>query len=172
MMTSWYDSDAFFPENAVHLTCARRIRLQVGLRSSKDELVHGSLLALTEAVRYPDDILAANHAGISDAVLRLREHRNTLVQRSVISLLPALAAYNADSFGGANRLDLALQHIIGVVRRERERGASLVILGQLVKAVGADCDRYCDAVMQLVRESLATKYAVCQHGPISTAHPG
>lgn len=55
-----------------------------------------------------------------DEILRFQDHRNAIIQRTVIMLLPTIADYKPEIFV-AKYLNQCMVHLIGMLRRDRER---------------------------------------------------
>jgi FKBP12-rapamycin complex-associated protein len=59
---------------------------------------------------------------VCEAVFQFKEHRDPLIRRTVVNLMPILASYNPMDFSNAY-LDDAMSHLLQQLKKERERNA-------------------------------------------------
>ena len=93
-------------------------------------------------------------------VLKYKDHREGLIRRSVVSLIPILAAYNPEEFVNTY-LHKCMMHLQAYLRKDRERNIAFLAIGQVAIAVGSSMNPYLDAILQCLREGLITKGYAC-----------
>ncbi|KXS11006.1 FAT-domain-containing protein [Gonapodya prolifera JEL478] len=124
--------------------------------NSSDATLHGSLLVYRELLTHTAKFMDAYYRDASDTILRYRESRDTLVRRTVISLIPAIAAYDVAVFVD-NYLNACMAYLLSQLKRERERSPAFVAIGKVAIAVGSHMGPFLDAILQNVKEGLSTK---------------
>ncbi|KAI8925792.1 armadillo-type protein [Entophlyctis helioformis] len=130
---------------------------QRGVKSSSLETVHGSLLALREILlRTSKFVDSARYAEICDIVMRFREHREGLVRRTVISIMPNLAQFDPNQFV-VHHLASSMQYLLSQLKKEKERPVAFVAIGKISIAVSRNIASYLDLILASVKESLVIK---------------
>jgi len=77
---------------------------------------------------------------ICDTIIRHKDHKDMLVKRTVVALLPALAEISPFAFVDGGYLDVALAHLLDLVEKSNTRGDAFLSLGKLAVAVGSKMD--------------------------------
>ena len=60
------------------------------------------------------------YKNVCETVLRYKDHRDSLIRRTVISLIPILAEFNSEEFVAAY-VHKCMLHLLGQLRRDRDR---------------------------------------------------
>lgn len=103
-----------------------------------------------------------------DTVFQYRDHRDGLVRRAVISLIPDLAAYNPAEFASAY-LHRSMVHILNQLRKDKERSLmkekdrsnAFLAIGKVALVAGADMGEFLDDILLCIKDGLRMKrYAV------------
>ncbi|ORY80056.1 PtdIns-3-kinase tor2 [Protomyces lactucae-debilis] len=127
-----------------------------GFKSSSVEVIHGSLLAYRALLLKAGMFMHERYRATCDLVLRYKDHRDSLVRRMVVSLIPALASYNPSDFT-SSYLTKSMSYLLAQLKKERDRTSSYVAIGEVAIAVKSAMNPYLDAILANVREGLATK---------------
>ncbi|KAG0243175.1 armadillo-type protein [Mortierella sp. GBAus27b] len=148
--TSWY--------NRIHEEA------QKGLKIATTESIHGSLLIHRELTLHANMFIYARFKDTCETVLRFKDHRESLIKKTVINLLPVLAAYDPPDFIDFY-LDQSMTHLLGQVQYDKERkgtndterSISFVAIGKLAVVAKQDIERYLDDIMQSIKDGLRAK---------------
>ncbi|CAG8552522.1 7121_t:CDS:10 [Diversispora eburnea] len=116
-----------------------------GLKSNNADQIHGSLLAYRELL---------NHA--KAIVLRYKDHRDGLIRRTVISLIPVLAEFDDKEFVSTN-VHKCMPYLLAQLKKDRDRSISFIAIGQVACAVGSNVGPYLDSILSSIKEGLSTK---------------
>ncbi|KAK0440964.1 armadillo-type protein [Desarmillaria tabescens] len=71
---------------------------QAGLRMPQPEIIHGSLLTYSELFLHAGMFMKETSMDTTEEILRFRTHRDSLVRKQVIAMIPSLAAYDTQTF--------------------------------------------------------------------------
>jgi serine/threonine-protein kinase mTOR len=126
---------------------------QFGLRSSNADYIHGSLLAYRELLLRAGMFMHERYNEVCDVVLRHRDHKDGLIRRTVVSLIPILAGYNPEEFV-ATYLHRCMMHLLGQMKKDRDRAVAFTAIGQVAIAVGASILPYLDHIVASLKEAL------------------
>ena len=109
---------------------------QLGLaRSQSVEVVHGSLLALGELLDHTGEFMLARYREVCDTVLRFRGHKERIIRRAIVTLIPRLAAFAPERFVKSYLKD-ATEYLLQVLAPSpAERGAAFTALGDMATAL-------------------------------------
>ena len=66
--------------------------------------------------------MESKYRDTSDTILRFREHKDSLVRRTVIFLCPTMAAFDPDAFVGIY-LGICMTYLLGQLRRDKDRSS-------------------------------------------------
>ncbi|OLL26279.1 Phosphatidylinositol 3-kinase tor2 [Neolecta irregularis DAH-3] len=132
------------------------LEAQNGLKMGTVECIHGSFLTYKELLHGAGMFMRDRYREVCDVILYYKDHRDALIRRSVISLIPTLAEYNPSEFV-ASRLHKCMLHLIGQLKKERDRSAAFIAIGEVALAVGSNMESYLDPVIQNIRDGLQLK---------------
>jgi FKBP12-rapamycin complex-associated protein len=122
-----------------------------GLRQTSPENIHGSLLTIGELLRSTGDFLGTRFKEICDwvrksdpyyfiiyfnlltlasafQVLKFKDHKDPLVRKTTISLVPVLAGFNPQAFM-LSHLQPCASHMLTVMKKEKGAERSAAFLG-------------------------------------------
>ena len=137
--------------------------------NNRPEKIHGSLLALGELLRHTGEFMLSRYKEVTETVLKFYRSRRLIVRRSVIDLIPKLAAFSPRRFADSY-LPLACGVLLTSIRAEGERDAGFLALGDLAKAL--EPAMRADEFMRRARardDTLAsTSYHMQQQMPINS----
>lgn len=127
-----------------------------GLKSGNADVIHGSLLAYRALLLKAGMFMHEKYRGACELVLRYKDHRDSLIRRMVVALIPTLASYNPVEFT-STYLQKSMSHLLAQLKKERDRSFSFIAIGEVAIAVKAAMTPYLDAVLSNVREGLSIK---------------
>jgi serine/threonine-protein kinase mTOR len=131
-------------------------RSYTGFKLSSSDSIHGSLLAIREILIHAGKFMDGRFGEVCEIVLRYKEHREGLVRRTVIALIPELAQFDPDAFVSAH-LSTCMTYLLSQLKKEKERSFAYVAIGKVAIAVGRNIALYLDAILASITESLLTK---------------
>ncbi|KAF9437779.1 phosphatidylinositol kinase- protein kinase tor1 [Entomortierella beljakovae] len=137
---------------------------QRGLRIASVESIHGSLLILRELTLHAKMYIFEKFRDTCEIVLQFKDHRESLIRRTVINFLPVLAAYDPSDFM-VFYMDRSMNHLLGQIQLDRERKGSnepersiaFQTIGKLALVASRGMEEYLNEVIQCIMESLRTK---------------
>lgn len=129
---------------------------QNGMRSVAVESIHGSLLVYRELLRNAGMFMQPYYTDACDTVLRYRDHKDILIRRSVISILPDLSKYNPKEYTKQYLVD-SMAFLIGLLKRDKEKGLVFYSIGNIAVSVRSNMAFYLEPILENVREGLTSK---------------
>ncbi|KAF9897442.1 phosphatidylinositol kinase- protein kinase tor1, partial [Lobosporangium transversale] len=93
---------------------------QLGLQIATVESIHGSLLIFRELILHANMFMYERFRETCETVLGLKDHRENLIRRTVVNLLPVLAEYDPPDFINYY-LDRSMNHLLGQAQFDKER---------------------------------------------------
>ncbi|KAG0305001.1 phosphatidylinositol kinase- protein kinase tor1 [Dissophora globulifera] len=135
-----------------------------GLRIATTESLHGSLLIFRELTLHAKMFIYERFRDTCETVLQFKDHRESLIRRTVIDLLPVLAAYDPPDYV-ALYLDTSMSLLLGEVQFDKEkkgahdleRPLAFIAIGKLALVAKRDIERYLDAILQCIMDGLKAK---------------
>ncbi|KAF2115999.1 armadillo-type protein [Lophiotrema nucula] len=128
-----------------------------GFALNTNEAIHGSLLTLKELLdKSPSFMNDQKYKETAEIVLRYREHRDALVRREVVLIIPILAKYSPAEFA-SKYLHQCMLHLQGLIRKDRDRDRAFVAIGDIATAVGVAIAPYLEGILGFIQEGLAAK---------------
>eukprot|EP01135_Chromosphaera_perkinsii_P003113 Nk52_evm2s236 gene=Nk52_evmTU2s236 len=127
-----------------------------GMKSSKDDAIHGSLLAVGELVRNTGEFMVPRFSDTLDLILSFKDSRNVHIQRTVITLIPAFANFCTEIFI-RKYLKPSMVYIVQILRSQREKSLAFLSCGQIALAVKENMVPYLDSIMQAIKDGLTPK---------------
>lgn len=132
---------------------------QLGLRRGTVENVHGSLLVFKELlVQGGMYMQGAKYKYVCDTILlqQYREHKDPTVRRTVVEIIPLLAAYAPKEFC-LHYLARSMQHLQNLLKDARQRNLAFAAIGKIAHAVGSQIAPYLDTILLHIRDALSVK---------------
>ncbi|PPQ67890.1 hypothetical protein CVT26_007090, partial [Gymnopilus dilepis] len=126
---------------------------QAGLKQSQPEVIHGSLLTYRELLLHAGMFMKENFLDTADQILRFKSHRDLLVRKMVITMIPSLAAYDTQTFT-EHFLHKAMAHLLTQLERPNERSFAFIAIGHTATAVGSDMKPFLDSIMMHIKAGL------------------
>ncbi|KAF2178863.1 hypothetical protein K469DRAFT_731449 [Zopfia rhizophila CBS 207.26] len=128
-----------------------------GFSINTNEAIHGSLLTMKELLDKSAMFMnGAKYKETCDIVLKYREHRDALVRREVVLIIPILASYSPTDFA-QQYLHQCMLHLQGLIKKDRERDKAFVAIGQIANAVGVAIAPYLEGILTFIQEGLIVK---------------
>ncbi|KAJ4349705.1 phosphatidylinositol kinase- protein kinase tor1 [Didymosphaeria variabile] len=128
-----------------------------GFNLNTNEAIHGSLLTMKElldkSAMFMND---QKYKETVETVLKYREHRDALVRREVVLIIPILASYSPTEFA-AKYLHQCMLHLQGLIRKDRDRDKAFMAIGQIANAVGVAIAPYLDGILGFIQDGLTAK---------------
>jgi FKBP12-rapamycin complex-associated protein len=120
------------------------------------ENIHASLLVLRELITQTGNFLSNRFAEVCEIVFRYKDHKESLIRRTVISLIPDLAQFDANSFV-LDHLNVAMSYLLANLKKEKLSALAFIAIGKVALAVGRSANHYLETILQAVNESLTIK---------------
>ncbi|KAF2473283.1 uncharacterized protein BDR25DRAFT_257609 [Lindgomyces ingoldianus] len=128
-----------------------------GFTINTNEAIHGSLLTMKELLDKSAMFMnEQKYRETVETVLKYRDHRDALVRREVVLIIPILASYSPTDFA-TKYLHQCMLHLQGLIRKDRDRDKAFVAIGQIANAVGVAIGPYLDGILGFIQEGLAAK---------------
>ncbi|KAK3060939.1 hypothetical protein LTS18_007365, partial [Coniosporium uncinatum] len=144
--------------------------VQAGFQTNTVEAIHGSLLTLKELlVKGAMFVDGQRYRDSCDLVLRYKDHKDILVRREVLNIVPILASYSPSNFA-TTHLHTVMMHLQGLFKSKSrdDKNAAFVCVGKIAHAINSMILAWLDNILVYVREGLALKYRdkTCDEAPI------
>eukprot|EP01132_Coremiostelium_polycephalum_P002833 gene2833-3519_t len=124
--------------------------------SSSSEFIHGALLAVGELLRNTGEFMVNKYKEISDIILKYRDHRDKLIKKTVIILLPKLSVFCPTEFV-LHYFNTCMTHLLTLLRNQIERAATFLAIGEISVSVGTSIKPYLESIVVLIKSSFTTK---------------
>ncbi|KAK7056413.1 phosphatidylinositol kinase-related protein kinase tor1 [Paramarasmius palmivorus] len=129
---------------------------QSGLKFSQSEVIHGSLLTYRELLLHAGMFMKENFMDTAEQILRFKSHKDTLVRKMVITMIPSLAAYDTQTFT-EHFLHKAMGHLLTQLEKPTERSFAFIAIGHTATAVGSDMKPFLESIMDHIKVGLQTR---------------
>ncbi|KIM44660.1 hypothetical protein M413DRAFT_25110 [Hebeloma cylindrosporum] len=126
---------------------------QMGLKQTQPEVIHGSLLTYRELLLHAGMFVKENFLDTADQILRFKAHRDLLVRKMVITMIPSLAGYDTQTFT-EHFLHKAMAHLLTQLEKPNERSFAFIAIGHTATAVGSDMKPFLDSIMLQIKQGL------------------
>lgn len=127
-----------------------------GIRINTVESIHGSLLVIKELLQQGGMFMTDHYQEVCEIVFRHRDHREQVIRRTIVILIPELANYSPTDFA-QTYLHKFMIFLSGMLKREKERNDAFLAIGNIANAVKSAIAPYLDGVLIYVREGLSLK---------------
>ncbi|GAM22047.1 hypothetical protein SAMD00019534_052220 [Acytostelium subglobosum LB1] len=125
-------------------------------QNGSPESIHGSLLTLGELLRNTGDFMFNKFKDVCETILRYKEHRDKLVKKTVITLLPSMALFCPKDFVH-HHLNNCMIHVLASLKNQGERSYSFIALGEIALAVGGNIKPYLEKIVVTIKAALTMK---------------
>ncbi|KAJ3362692.1 phosphatidylinositol kinase- protein kinase tor1 [Allomyces javanicus] len=125
------------------------------LKAPQVEHVHGALLVVRELLLHTGRFMEPKYREICELLLKLKDHKDALIRRTVISVIPTAASFNPPAF--ELYLSRFMSHLITQLKRERDRSAALIAVGRIALAMESSMKDFLEDIIKVIRESLLMK---------------
>ncbi|EIW79336.1 atypical PIKK FRAP protein kinase [Coniophora puteana RWD-64-598 SS2] len=129
---------------------------QLGLKMSQLEVVHGSLLTYRELLLHGDMFMRESFVDVAEQILRFKSHRDAVIRKMVITLIPTLAAYDTKTFAELF-LHKAMGHLMQQLEKPTERSFAFIAIGHTATAVGSEMKPFLELIMQQIKIGLQSR---------------
>ncbi|KAJ9649752.1 phosphatidylinositol kinase- protein kinase tor1 [Coniosporium tulheliwenetii] len=137
-----------------------------GFQQNTVDTIHGSLLALRELLQKGGMFMnGPRYKESCDIALRYKDHRDGLIRREVVNLMPVIAAYAPQSFA-SSYIHMYIMHLQGLVKRDKDRGPAYIAIGKIANAIGSEIGEYLEGLVHLIREGLLAKTLMNSEGHV------
>ncbi len=94
------------------------------------DVIHGSLLTIGELLNHTGDFLKEKFNDVCQTVLKYKDHKQNLVRKAVIALLPRLAEFAPEVFVNFY-LNECIVFLLSALSKNIERPTAFIALGQI-----------------------------------------
>ncbi|KAJ1924747.1 phosphatidylinositol kinase- protein kinase tor1, partial [Coemansia sp. S17] len=121
---------------------------------------HAALLTCQELIHYGGMYMQENFTSTSDLALKLKDHRDPVIHKAAISLLPVLARYSPQDFtklnaNGETLMARSCNYLIGLSKTsERDRATAFLALGQIAQSCSAEFKPFLESTMRAIKDVL------------------
>ncbi|KAK9465831.1 armadillo-type protein [Lipomyces arxii] len=129
---------------------------QKGFRIGSADAIHGSLLVYRELFEQAGMFMDKYYDDVCETVLKYKDHRDALVRRTVLVMMPTLASYNPTKFTDSY-IHKCMLHLLGQLKKDRERNQIFQSIGLIAGAVHSSMGPYLDAILVNIKEGLSQK---------------
>ncbi|KAF9047130.1 phosphatidylinositol 3-kinase [Hymenopellis radicata] len=129
---------------------------QAGLRMQQAEVIHGSLLTYRELLLHAGMFMKETYMDTAEKILRFRVHRDHLVRKQVIAMIPSLAAYDTQTFK-ENYLVKSMSHLLTQLEKPHERHFAFIAIGHTASAIGSDIKPFLESIMTHIKTGLQNR---------------
>lgn len=127
-----------------------------GFKMGTADTIHGSLLALRELIGYKGMYPQEKFNILCESVLKYKDHRDALIRKTVVVMIPSLAQFDSDAFVNTY-LNFCMNHLFNQLKKERDKSAAFISIGNVAIAIGSNMSPYLDTTMANIKEGLTVK---------------
>lgn len=129
----------------------------VGLKINLVETIHGSLLVLKELLEQGGMFMQEHYQEACEIVFRHKDHRDAIIRKTVVILIPDLANYAPTEFAAPSPgyLHKFMLYLSGMLKKDKERNDAFLAIGNVANSVKSAIAPYLDGVLIYVREGLS-----------------
>ena len=97
-----------------------------------------------------------NFLDAAEQILSFKTHREPVVRKMVITLIPTLAVYDTQSFS-EHFLHKAMAHLLTQLDKNNERSVAFIAIGHVAVAVGSEMKPFLESIMAHVKLGLQSR---------------
>ncbi|ODQ81853.1 hypothetical protein BABINDRAFT_160083 [Babjeviella inositovora NRRL Y-12698] len=148
-----YDRDA-----ALRRTWFNRLMegAMVGFKLNTNEAIHGSLLCFRELLTPNSIFVSDKYDMVYEAAARFKDYKVDVIRQEVIAIIPLLAKFNPQKFVD-KYLHRTLLYYLGQLKRDKDKPAILISIGNIAFEVQGQMATYMDAILDNIRDGLSFK---------------
>eukprot|EP01132_Coremiostelium_polycephalum_P005602 gene5602-6970_t len=125
-------------------------------QNGSPEAIHGSLITLGELLRNTGDFMVNKFKDVCETIMKYKDHRDKLVKKTVITLLPRLAIFGPKDFV-MHYFNACMNHLLSALRNPNEKSTAFIALGEIAVAVGGSIKPYLDSIVVMIKSALSSK---------------
>ncbi|TDL23875.1 atypical/PIKK/FRAP protein kinase [Rickenella mellea] len=126
---------------------------QLGLKTNSADTIHGSLLTYRELLLHAGMFMKETFTDAAETILRFKLHRDPLVHKTVIALIPTLAHYDTQTFS-EHFMHKAMAHLLEQLSKPAERSFAFIAIGHVATSVGSDMKSFLEPIMDHIKQGL------------------
>lgn len=84
-------------------------------------------MAVRELLRHSGKFLDGKFRDLSDLIMRFKDHREGMIRRAVIALIPELARFDPIAFS-ETQLKSSMGYLLGQLKKEKDRSAGNILM--------------------------------------------
>lgn len=144
--------------------------IQLGFKANQVEHIHGSLLAICELLQNsgefldPPNTFGAKFKEVCESILKYRDHRDRVIKKAVIQVLPVAAMFNSEVFC-EQYLANCIAYLLACLKTP-ERPAAFTAIGGIASAVKADILPSLENIVVQVKGGLAPRTRCAEALPV------
>lgn len=127
-----------------------------GLKIGGVEHIHGSLLVIKELLEQGGMFMHTHYQEACDIVFRYKDHRDSVIKKTIVQLIPDLANYAPAEFA-RTYLHKFMVYLSGMLKKDKERNDAFLAIGNIANSVKSSIAPYLDGVLIYVREGLSVQ---------------
>jgi FKBP12-rapamycin complex-associated protein len=128
-----------------------------GFSMNTVDTIHGSLLTLKELLLKGNMFMhGQRYKDACEIVMRYKDHKDNLIRKEVINIIPTLASYAPAEFT-SSYLHQSMLHLQGLIKRDKDRNDAFNAVGKVASAVGSSIAPYLEGILGYIKEGLAMK---------------
>lgn len=134
-----------------------------GFKLGSIESIHGSLLTFGELFRHTGLYLQDRYIEICDSIMKYKDHKESLIKKTVINLIPDLATFNSTDFSSIY-LNTWMNHLLSQLKKEKEKSSgknnvklAFIAIGKISLAIGSALGPFLDPIFASMKEGLSLK---------------
>jgi FKBP12-rapamycin complex-associated protein len=128
-----------------------------GFAMNTVDTIHGSLLTLKELLLKGNMFMhGQRYKEACEIVMRYKDHKDNLIRKEVINIIPTLASYAPAEFT-SSYLHQSMLHLQGLIKRDKDRNDAFNAVGKVASAVGSSIAPYLEGILGYIKEGLAMK---------------
>jgi FKBP12-rapamycin complex-associated protein len=146
-------------ENELRSRLLTRVYEEVikGFAMNTVDTIHGSLLTLKELLLKGNMFMhGQRYKEACEIVMRYKDHKDNLIRKEVINIIPTLASYAPAEFT-SSYLHQSMLHLQGLIKRDKDRNDAFNAVGKVASAVGSSIAPYLEGILGYIKEGLAMK---------------
>ncbi|KAJ7066549.1 phosphatidylinositol 3-kinase [Mycena amicta] len=140
---------------------------EAGSQLVQPEIIHASLLAYRALFLHGGMFMKDVFSAATDKILQFRAHRDLLIRKLVLSLIPSLASYDTQTFSD-RYLRKAMGHLVDALERPTDRAMAFTAIGHTAVVVKSEMKPFLETIMDHIKQGLQTpkKKTTEAEGPI------